>query len=305
LKEARRVGASRPEWSRSRSDARRNLSEISDRTGGESYYLGFGAPVSFAPYLDDLSHRLPAFGTLTGRIPRLDRCLLAISLTPYESAYFAECFDEGAVLLVVHTHELEQRNVAARLLRRRGGFMAAGRFVVADEESRCVVKKVRPKPGLKVLQLLAAWKAILGGSSPMLSIEITRECPLHCPGCYAYGDMHLGGSVTLRELSDYRGHDLVDGVVSLVRRHRPLHVSLVGGEPLVRHRELSRILPILSGMGVHTMVVKSAVIPIPPHWMSIPRVRVAVSIDGLSSTTTFVVNRPPTSSSYATSPALA
>ena len=32
----------------------------------------------------------------------------------------------------------------------------------------------------------------------MLSIEITRECPLHCPGCYAYGDTHLGGSVTLR-----------------------------------------------------------------------------------------------------------
>jgi len=29
------------------------------------------------------------------------------------------------------------------------------------------------------------------------------------------------------------------------------------------------------------MVVTSAVIPIPPHWMSIPRVRVAVSIDGL------------------------
>jgi sulfatase maturation enzyme AslB (radical SAM superfamily) len=56
---------------------------------------------------------------------------------------------------------------------------------------------------------------------------------------------------------------------------------LVGGEPLVRHRELSRILPILSGMGVHTMVVTSAVIPIPPHWMAIPRVRVAVSIDGL------------------------
>ena len=34
------------------------LSQISDETGGESYYLGFGAPVSFAPYLDDLSHRL-------------------------------------------------------------------------------------------------------------------------------------------------------------------------------------------------------------------------------------------------------
>src|SRR5437879_7130867 len=115
----------------------------------------------------------------------------------------------------------------------------------------------------------------------MLSIEITRECPLSCPGCYAYGDNHLGGAVTLRGLSDYRGDALVDGVVRLVRLHRPLHVSLVGGEPLVRHRELSRILPILSEMRVHTMVVTSAVIPIPRAWMEIPRVRVVVSVDGL------------------------
>jgi hypothetical protein len=34
------------------------LSQVSDETGGESYYLGFGAPVSLAPYLDDLTHRL-------------------------------------------------------------------------------------------------------------------------------------------------------------------------------------------------------------------------------------------------------
>jgi len=115
----------------------------------------------------------------------------------------------------------------------------------------------------------------------MLSIEITRECPLSCPGCYAYGDNHLGGAVTLRGLSDYRGDALVDGVVRLVRLHRPLHVSLVGGEPLVRHRELSLILPILSEMRVHTMVVTSAVIPIPRAWMEIPRVRVVVSVDGL------------------------
>ena len=67
-----------------------------------------------------------AFGTLTGRIPDLDRCLLAMGLTPSESAYFADCFDEGAVVLVVHAHEAEQRNVAARLLRLRGGLMAAG-----------------------------------------------------------------------------------------------------------------------------------------------------------------------------------
>jgi len=34
------------------------LSQIADETGGEAYYLGNGAPVSFSPYLDDLSGRL-------------------------------------------------------------------------------------------------------------------------------------------------------------------------------------------------------------------------------------------------------
>ncbi|MGE0405659.1 MAG: radical SAM protein [Candidatus Korobacteraceae bacterium] len=130
-------------------------------------------------------------------------------------------------------------------------------------------------------ELIAAWMRILTGRAPMLSIEITRECPLSCPGCYAYNDNHLGGEVVLRELNDYRGDDLVNGVVELVRKHQPLHVSLVGGEPLVRHRELSRILPILSGMGVHSLVVTSGVIAIPMEWMALPRVRVAVSVDGL------------------------
>lgn len=115
----------------------------------------------------------------------------------------------------------------------------------------------------------------------MLSIEITRECPLQCPGCYAYGDMHLGGQTTLRQLSDYRGQELVDNVLELVRRHRPLQVSLVGGEPLLRHRELSQILPVLGEMGIYSMVVTSAVVPIPIEWMKIPRLIVAVSIDGL------------------------
>jgi organic radical activating enzyme len=115
----------------------------------------------------------------------------------------------------------------------------------------------------------------------MLSIEITRECPLSCPGCYAYGDSHLGGGITLSELSDLRGDQLVEGVLRLVRKHRPLHVSLVGGEPMVRHRELSRILPALSKMGVFALVVTSGVLPVPVEWMSLPRVRVTISVDGL------------------------
>lgn len=147
--------------------------------------------------------------------------------------------------------------------------------------ARSVPSRVESKPGLTFKELLMAGRTILQGRPPMLSIEITRECPLQCPGCYAYGESHLGGGMTLRELSDRKGDALVEGVLNLARLHQPIHVSLVGGEPLMRFRELNRILPALSAMGVFTLVVTSAVIPIPPDWMKIPRVRVAVSVDGL------------------------
>jgi len=140
---------------------------------------------------------------------------------------------------------------------------------------------VQSGPSLTARDLARAWWRVLNGHVPMLSIEITRECPLSCPGCYAYGDSHLGGETTLRELSDRRGDLLVEGVLQLVQQHKPMHVSLVGGEPMVRHRELNRILPALSEMGVFAMVVTSGVIAIPQEWMEIPRVRVAVSVDGL------------------------
>ncbi len=57
-------------------------------------------------------------------------------------------------------------------------------------------------------------------------------------------------------------------------------MSLVGGEPLIRHRELSRVLPELSHRGTYTLVVTSAVIPIPEEWTALPKVTVAVSVDG-------------------------
>ena len=129
--------------------------------------------------------------------------------------------------------------------------------------------------------LFTAWGRILGGYRPALAIEITRECPLRCPGCYAYGDDHLGGEITLREVSDYKGKELVDGILGLIDRHRPLHVSLVGGEPLVRYRELSTLLPIMSRRGIFTQLVTSAVREIPAEWHGLDRLQIVVSIDGL------------------------
>ncbi len=135
---------------------------------------------------------------------------------------------------------------------------------------------------MKTSEILQAWKMILAGRAPSLSIEITKECPLICPGCYAYGSEHLGGGTLLRQVSDYKGKELVYRVMQLVDEHRPLHVSLVGGEPLVRFRELNEILPQLNERHIRTHVVTSAVREIPCEWQRLKDVKVIVSIDGLA-----------------------
>jgi len=134
---------------------------------------------------------------------------------------------------------------------------------------------------MKTVDLIPAWGRILRGQKPFLSIEITKECPLQCPGCYAYAPNHLDGAGPLRDLRDTRGEDLVAGVLGLVRRFRPLHVSIVGGEPLVRYRELEVLLPKLEDMGVEVLLVTSAVRPIPASWRDLSNLYLAVSIDGL------------------------
>lgn len=35
-----------------------NLSRLADETGGEAYFQGFGTPIAFAPYLEDLTNKL-------------------------------------------------------------------------------------------------------------------------------------------------------------------------------------------------------------------------------------------------------
>src|ERR1700757_1121472 len=120
---------------------------------------------------------------------------------------------------------------------------------------------------MKTTEVLHAWARILSGRAPSLSIEITKECPLRCPGCYAFDSAHLGGTTQLRELSDYRGDDLVVRVLALIDEMRPLHVSLVGGDPMVRYRELDALLPQIEKRGVHTQIVTSAFRVIPEEWM--------------------------------------
>jgi MoaA/NifB/PqqE/SkfB family radical SAM enzyme len=134
---------------------------------------------------------------------------------------------------------------------------------------------------VKTSEITGAWRKILKGERPSLSIEITRECPLRCPGCYAYDDAHLGGGAILRTLQDRQGQELIDGVLELADRIKPLHLSIVGGDPLVRYRELQSIVPQLLDRGIHVQVITSAFRPLPHSWAALPHLNVVVSIDGL------------------------
>jgi MoaA/NifB/PqqE/SkfB family radical SAM enzyme len=134
---------------------------------------------------------------------------------------------------------------------------------------------------MKTSEVLNAWGRILNGQKPSLSIEITRECPLRCPGCYAYEPEHLGTGVNLRQLSDFKGDDLVQRLLAIVDRERPLHLSIVGGDPLVRYRELDVLLPQLEKRGIHVQLVTSAFRVLPKEWSSYSRLSLVVSIDGL------------------------
>ena len=85
----------------------------------------------------------------------------------------------------------------------------------------------------------------------------------------------------LESLKDHEGDALVAGVKELVRREKPIILYLVGGEPLVRYRELNVLLPELAEAGLTVHVVTSAVRPIPAEWATLPRLTIDVSVDGL------------------------
>ena len=104
---------------------------------------------------------------------------------------------------------------------------------------------------------------------------------MKCPGCYAYDAAHLGGGQALRDLNDRRGQALVDGVLEVVDRLKPLHLSIVGGDPLVRYRELELMIPALLARGIHVQIVTSAFRKLGPTWPSLEWLLIAVSIDGL------------------------
>ncbi len=133
---------------------------------------------------------------------------------------------------------------------------------------------------MKKSEVIRAWAGILAGRAPSLSIEITKECPLRCPGCYAFDAAHLGGTTQLRELSDYRGDDLVARVLALIddlgHFTSPWSVAIqwfvtVNSKRCCRRSRAVACIP--RWLRAHS--------GFPEAWLKYKKLNVVVSIDGL------------------------
>lgn len=91
----------------------------------------------------------------------------------------------------------------------------------------------------------------------------------------------MGNEVLPRGLNDVRDQQLVDRVLLAIHRYRPVHLSIVGGEPLLRYRELDLLLPKLAQAKLEVQLVTSAVRCIPLAWRELPNLHLVVSVDGL------------------------
>jgi len=86
----------------------------------------------------------------------------------------------------------------------------------------------------------------------------------------------------LRSLSRFpKENNEIPASLIFVKRYRPVHVSIVGGEPLSRVRELNVLLPLLSEMGIGVQLVTKCLFVNPTRMGARFEAVIVVSIDGL------------------------
>ena len=135
-------------------------------------------------------------------------------------------------------------------------------------------------------EIVQAWGKILKGEKPPAFDRNYQGMPVEMPRLLRVRRRPFGGGPTPRDLNDRRGQALVDGVLEVVYCIKPLHLSIVGANPMVRYRELELIIPQLLARGVHVQIVTSVS---PNHGSYVAETgavaRLVVSIDGCATRT--------------------
>jgi hypothetical protein len=93
-----------------------------------------------------------AVGVLGGRPPDLSEFLFGMGIPVVDAIYYNNCFQDGAVLLIVRTHPDHRRRIALEVIRGHGGILhpTCERFKatpVAVTRSSTILEKSR-KAGL-------------------------------------------------------------------------------------------------------------------------------------------------------------
>jgi hypothetical protein len=60
-------------------------------------------------------------GVLAGRAPDVSNCLITMGMHPIDATYCNNCFEDGAVLLLVRTEGNHDKRIALEVIRRYGG----------------------------------------------------------------------------------------------------------------------------------------------------------------------------------------
>ena len=131
-------------------------------------------------------------------------------------------------------------------------------------------------------EILPVWFRILRGYKPFLSVKVTREGHLHYLDYSACDAVQPNNKKALGQISEPRGNRLVEGVLDLIQRNHSQHLSIAGGEPLLRRQEMSVLLPRLNAMGIEVQFITSAALPIPLSWCQLSNLHLVVTMDGLS-----------------------
>jgi len=104
-------------------------------------------------------------------------------------------------------------------------------------------------------EIVQAWGKILKGEPPSLSIESRVNAP-ECPAV-TRTTTRIWARADLARPERSKGQSLVDGVLEVVDRLKPLHLSIVGGDRWSGSRT-GAADSLLLARGIHVQVVTSA-----------------------------------------------
>ncbi len=126
---------------------------------------------------------------------------------------------------------------------------------------------------------LPVWGRGPYGTKPFLALEITRSRPFDRRGWRVFHASRTEGGLDPRRSAEFRGEELVERCLALVKRLLPVRIALFGGEPLVRRNEIARLVPEFDRLGIEVQLITSGLLPIPPEYRMWDNLQIVIALE--------------------------